>query len=222
MTLLKTSVALVTSDQLPLDSSNWISQISGSWEDLAPDEHVTDEHRRFRSYGQFTWPTKKLSFKSPKYFQSLDMNKQYGGISRQFQHLNETIYNTQGFKSLIEYISKCIDWNFSDNRQLLVDVHQIRIVATKDRPGVPCPEGIHRDGLLYFAIIFIAGDSYIGGTTSIYDNYDNLVFEDNLDLKNRLLIGDDRAIKHYTSDFSPCPPNQTAFRDVLLLGFKSN
>jgi hypothetical protein len=50
-----------------------------------------------------------------------------------------------------------------------VRIHQIRIVATPDEPGLPAPEGIHQDGTDFLTLHLVRRHNVAGGESTIYD-----------------------------------------------------
>ena len=100
-----------------------------------------------------------------------------------------------------------------------IGVHQIRIVANDDDMGKPAPEGIHRDGFDFVAVVAVARTNVNGGVTMLVDldDYNKALFEDTLE-SGEAIVFDDRIVAHYTTPITPRYPG-AASRDVFVVTF---
>jgi hypothetical protein len=96
-------------------------------------------------------------------------------------------------------------------------VHQIRIMATDKSTGSPVPEGFHRDGFKFVAILVMMKKDIRGGKTTIASvKRGEFLFRTTLQVGTGVVF-DDVALKHNTTDIQAT--KEEGFRDVIIVTF---
>jgi len=151
---------------------------AASWDDLVVDAYLVD-HGRFRRrrhavYGIDASGTIRREVHQPHY-QSRDYNSVYGGIERWFEPITDAVGDSASLRSILQFCSKVFGELARDVRSWRVEVHQFRIEARADEPGLPTPEGMHRDGVDYVLVLLVTRQNIASGTTTIHDHDGHLL-----------------------------------------------
>jgi hypothetical protein len=193
--------------------------------ELVHDEWLPRGHDyRSRAYQCFTVDprTRELDFipDPPPYVQAAEINSISGGLRRAFHGVSATHPVTAIVRRLADvFLDLTLESGIAradEEQGYLLDVHFIRISA----PGKPCPEGVHRDGLVAGSVHLIALTNVDGGKTH-FSTDDGEPLQ-SLQLTRFLdsVVFDDQRLLHYTDDISPHDPLADGHRDVLLLGLR--
>jgi hypothetical protein len=149
-------------------------RLCADWGHLEVDRYLAGGARfRRRRYGRYFWsPAADLLAALPQepYFQPEDENPYAGGVAREFAPLlPDTVHNPL-VHALVRTTFACLPLpSARENATWEVRVHQIRIVASPDQPGLPAPEGIHQDGTDYLTLHLVHRHNVVGGESTIYD-----------------------------------------------------
>ena len=192
--------------------------------DLERDRWLPAGHDyRSRAYQCFFVDRKRsrLEFvtEPPPYVQAADINPVAGGLKRTFRTLPDTHPVTEIARRLANsFIALLLSGGIVSRagESLMLDVHYIRISA----PGKPCPEGVHRDGLIAGSVHLVGLQNVRGGQTHFTDDAGRSCRSLRLDRFLDSVVFDDRRLLHYTDDISRIDPNTDGHRDVLLLGLR--
>ena len=227
--ILKNRFALVPSQHFifPKFKNNSRNSFIKGWDTLEVDLHMADKGSyRLRRYGVFSLNQKTLSLayqSDNSFYQSYEANPINGGVNRDFaQLLDSTIENPflhalirLDFKSLPSSITSRVSaWK--------IGVHQIKIRSFPGNPGLPTPEGIHRDNEAFTAQHLIHRHNVTLGENLFYgkskapskvamiswlqeDFFDSYYF--------------DKSVWHSVSPIESLDGINEGYRDVLLLDF---
>jgi hypothetical protein len=100
-----------------------------------------------------------------------------------------------------------------------VEVHPFRI-DTSDGIGRPTPEGAHRDGVDFVAVILVDRVGVKGGETRIFESQGSIGLRFTLqDSWSALLLNDAKMI-HETTPIQPTAAH--GYRDTLVITFRRN
>lgn len=203
-----------------------LEEFKASWENLDADKYLKDGATfRLRRFGLFYYQPKigeLISMPPAAYVQSAEINRYAGGISREFAPLLEQTSKNNFLLNLIKS-------NFqhfpveeqSAGQPWEVDVHQFRIIGTKDEEGQPTPEGIHHDGDDFNVIHLMQRKNVKGGVNGIYDTEKNLIADTTLnELMDSVFVWDP-YVMHGVTPIYPENPAQPSIRDVLVIGYNS-
>jgi hypothetical protein len=203
--------------------SDW-QTFADSWHNMPLDQYMADGGRyRRRRYAVLNAPAGSdhvtLAPHQPHY-QSLDYNTLNGGVARNFEPiLTETIHSTS-----MQAILKFCHETFSalmPNKSWHIECHQFRIEANSDELAKPTPEGVHRDGVDFVLVMMIKRQNISSGTTTMHDlaqnNLDSFTLTEPLDSA----IVNDKRCMHGVTPIIPIDKSQPAYRDVLVITFRT-
>lgn len=192
-----------------------------SYENLCLDQFMKDKGcYRKRRFGVFHYRPQlkeKLFFMGNDYFfQSEKINLLNGGVKRIFEGLENSIGTNNYLRAIILNDINLLPTKFS-NKDLTINVHQIRIETNTSFTGKPTPEGIHQDGHNFVAQHLIKKEGVSGGKSTIYNLNNNPLFSTTLTNHMDTIIVNDPEVKHGVSSIKPY--FLSGYRDMLLIDF---
>jgi hypothetical protein len=98
-----------------------------------------------------------------------------------------------------------------------VEAHQFRIDTT-DGIGRPTPEGAHRDGVDFVAVLLVARVGVKGGETRVFEADGPAGLRFTMTQPWTALLLDDERVVHESTPIQPLAP--LAHRDTLVLTFR--
>ena len=188
------------------------------WNGLKPDHFLRDQGRyRLRRHDSLIveeGQARKVSHRA--HWQSLDYNALHGGIERMFEPIDAQLSESVLWHQLINGVARTLDWG-QTSRKWFTEAHQFRI-NTVDGIGRPTPEGAHRDGVDFVAVILVARENIKGGETRIFElaGHEGLRFT--LEEPWSMLLLDDHRIVHETTPIQGL--GEVGYRDTLVLTFR--
>ncbi|MFD3510870.1 2OG-Fe dioxygenase family protein [Nocardia sp. NPDC058666] len=196
--------------------------------ELEPDNWLPEGQRyRERAYQCFDLEVAGLSWtpiaEPAPYRQSMAVNRVAGGIERRFAVIPvdhpATAIAARVAMSVARVLLGADVLDTERHPRCLVDVHYIRITA----PGKPCPEGMHRDGLLAGSAHLLRRNNITGDISELYDNVDseNPLHSGRLTDPMDSFVFHDSRVRHFTRDIERENPTAPGFRDALLIGFRT-
>lgn len=203
----------------------WL-EVQQFWNHLPPDNYLKDGgHYRKRRHSSLI--IKENSFEIAPHrphWQPISYNALHGGIDRWFEPCDENFLNDQGFTNLLYALSKTFWLSKGFNpidTPWFVEVHQFRIDTT-DGIGRPTPEGAHRDGVDFVAVLLIDRKKIKGGESRIFLNDSPQGQRFTLNEPLSLVILDDHKVIHETTPIQPIDPLKTdeSWRDTLVLTYR--
>ena len=203
---------------------SWLS-LTIDYADLPADEYLPGGARyRFRRYGRFRFsPHNGALSRLPHedYFQSAEINPITGGFIRKFAPLLETTSDNLFLQELIRFdfaqfpldepAQRDVDWE--------VHAHLIRVRADDSAPGLPTPEGIHRDGAAYVTVHLAELVNARGGDVRIYDDDRQLLTSFRLEELLDSYLFHDAKLWHSAAPISPAAPAHGAIRSILTFDY---
>ena len=191
-----------------------------SWNRLELDNYLKDGGRyRRRRHSCFIDDGATLRQTPHRaHWQPVEYNALHGGMHRLFAPVEgETVTNLCWERLLRALGSVCSE--VRGHRPWYVEAHQFRI-DTADGIGRPTPEGAHRDGVDFVAVILIGRESIKGGETRVFDadgpNGQRFTM---LEPWTMLLL-DDAAVIHESTPIQPL--GEHGHRDTLVLTWRAN
>jgi hypothetical protein len=207
----------------PSWEAHW-HRLGEDWDHLEQDQYLAEGGKfRLRRYGRFTWtPATGLLAPLPHeaYFQPEEENSYAGGIVRQFAPLLPDTVQNPFLHALVRSTYACLPVaGNGQDRTWEVRIHQIRIVATPDEPGLPAPEGIHQDGTDFLTLHLVRRRNVVGGESTIYSldrkPLRSYTLHEHLDS----LILEDPRILHWVTPVFPAEGCTWGCRDMLGADF---
>jgi hypothetical protein len=201
-------------------SSTQLLELSGFWDNLR-DDHFLNDHGKYRlrrhsSYVVASGKTTLIPHRP--HWQSIDYNALHGGIVRQFEPIDEQLNGNPLWNQLIADISTFFQ-EPNNPEPWFTEAHQFRI-TTQGGIGRPTPEGAHRDGVDFIAIILIQRHHIKGGETRLFNLHGNDGIRFTLDQPWSVLLLNDHKIIHETTPIQDA--TQTGYRDTLVLTYRRN
>jgi hypothetical protein len=186
-----------------------------SWDDLPPDRHLRDGGRyRRRRHASFIVDGDVVRLVPQRaHWQPVEYNALHGGIERWFDPIDASVLATPAWqRMLISFAALASDARGA--RSWFVEAHQFRIDTT-DGIGRPTPEGAHRDGVDFVAVVLVGREGIKGGETRVFaaDGPAGLRFT-MLEPWTTLVLDDARVI-HESTPIQPLEGH--GHRDTLVL-----
>ena len=202
--------------------ADW-NAFAASWDDLVLDAYLVDAGRfRRRRHAVFALDEGGALRREPHqaHFQSRDYNALYGGIERWFEPIDEAIGATASLQAILRFCAALFGALSPHVAGWHVEVHQFRIEARADEPGLPTPEGVHRDGVDYVLVLLVSRKNIASGTTTVHTAEGTLLGSFTLSHAFDAALLDDTRVYHGVTPVEPLDPSLAAHRDVLVVTFR--
>jgi len=192
-----------------------LESFSPSWNNLKQDNFLKDLGKyRLRRHSSYIVEGDGVILQEHRpHWQSIDYNALHGGLQRMFEPIEPLLNNSENWSKLILGVSKAVP----NKNKWFTEAHQFRI-NTIDGIGRPTPEGAHRDGVDYVAVILIKRNNIIGGETRIFQIDGNEGLRFTLSDPWTMLLIDDKKIIHETTPIQD--RTGVGYRDTLVLTYK--
>ncbi len=217
-------VALLSPEGLAKASgvtSRDLESLRETWNRLPPDRYLRDggayRHRRHASYVQPLDGDLALAPHRP-HWQPTSYNALHGGIERWFEPVEPEVDASGTWRGVIAGLGRLFAQAApAPVARWFVEAHQFRI-DTAAGIGRPTPEGAHRDGVDFVAVILVARHDVRGGETRVFEADGPRGVRFTLDTPWTALLIDDARVIHETT---PIQPAATAgWRDTLVLTYR--
>ena len=200
-----------------------LAQLNGltpSWDDLQLDHYLKDGgNYRKRRHSCFIAEGDELRQVTHRvHWQSLDYNALHGGMQRWFEPIQPEITASSAWAKLLLGLANLFSAATSVPRWY-IEAHQFRI-DTSDGLGRPTPEGAHRDGVDFVAVLLVARHAIKGGETRVFqaNGPDGQRFT--LEEPWSMLLLDDARVIHESTPIQPLD-DDGGHRDTLVLTFRA-
>ncbi len=200
--------------------------LAPSWDGLPPDEHLRDGGRyRARRHASL-WVDARdgAAVVAPHraHFQPVEYNALHGGIERWFAPIEPAVLGAPAWASLLSALATRLGARASVARWF-VEAHQFRI-DTRDGIGRPTPEGAHRDGVDFVAVVLVQRRDVRGGETRVFEADGPRGVRFTMTEPWSALLLDDARVIHETTPIQP--ERAGGVRDTLVItlrrgGFQS-
>lgn len=191
-----------------------------SWDRLPPDAYLRDGGRyRRRRHGSFV-VTGEAMLQVPHraHWQPVSYNALHGGLERWFEPLEPALVAAPAWPRLIVSLAMACS-AVKGAQPWYVEAHQFRIDTT-DGIGRPTPEGAHRDGVDFVAVILVSREGVKGGETRIFEADGPAGLRFTLTQPWTTLLLDDARVVHETTPIQPAEAG--GHRDTLVLTFRAH
>ena len=190
-----------------------------SWADLPPDAHLRDGGRyRRRRHSCFVVEGDTVEQVPHRaHWQPLEYNALHGGLERWFEPMADAVVIQPVWPRLLAALSAhCTA--ITGVQPWYVEAHQFRIDTT-DGIGRPTPEGAHRDGVDFVAVLLIGREGIKGGETRVFEADGPAGLRFTMTEPWTTLLLDDARVVHESTPIQPLEPG--GHRDTLVLTFRS-
>jgi hypothetical protein len=199
-----------------------LDALRGSWEHLPRDGYLLDGGRyRFRRHSCFVHELAADSLQlvaHRAHWQPRDYNALHGGLERWFDPIEPAVVDAPAWGTLLRALGNI----FAAARAVprwYVEAHQFRI-DTAEGIGRPTPEGAHRDGVDYVAVILVKRSDVSGGETRVFDAQGPAGVRFTMSEPWTALLLDDAQVVHETTPIQKAGPH--GVRDTLVLTFRAD
>ncbi len=196
------------------------------WNDLPPDDYLRDGgHYRFRRHGSFVLdlpPSVAPDLRQMPHrahWQPTRYNALHGGMLRWFAPLTDDLTGRPFWAPLLAGLGRL----FAEVRPVArwyVEAHQFRI-DTREGVGRPTPEGAHRDGVDFVAVVLMARHGIRGGETRVFELAGQRGVRFTLAQPCSVLLMDDTRVIHETTPVQPEGDAAAGWRDTLVLTYRA-
>jgi hypothetical protein len=191
------------------------------WDDLPSDGYLRDGGRyRQRRHSCFVVENGAVvQVPHRPHWQSLDYNALHGGIERHFEPMSAAWTSEPAWLQLLRGLAGCAT-RLRGARDWYVEAHPFRI-TTAGGIGRPTPEGAHRDGVDFVAVILVSRHGIKGGETRVFDADGPHGLRFTLAEPFSALLLDDARVIHETTPIQPLDPAHEGHRDTLVLTYRA-
>lgn len=195
-----------------------LASLSESWHHLPRDAHLRDDGRyRFRRHSCFIHEagTPRL-VPHRAHWQPTEYNALHGGMERWFDPITPEILNAAVWARLLAGLAELFNRARPASRWY-IEAHQFRI-DTAEGIGRPTPEGAHRDGVDYVAVILVNRVNVRGGETRVFEAQGTSGVRFTMTEPWTALLLDDAKVIHETTPIQN--DGEGGVRDTLVVTFR--
>jgi len=191
------------------------------WSSLPRDQYLRDGGRyRARRHACFVQDVGTSLTLAPHraHWQPTSYNALHGGLERWFEPIAPEVARAPVWTQLVASIGSL----FAQVRPVerwFIEAHQFRIDTT-DGIGRPTPEGAHRDGVDFVALMLVRRRNVRGGETRVFDANGPSGVRFTMEEPWSLLLMDDARVIHETTPIQP--DGEGGVRDTLVLTYRAN
>jgi len=215
--------ALVPRDMLlswlPADPADG-DTLHTSWSDLPADTHLRDGgHYRFRRHSCFVLDTASQALSQTPHrahWQPVTYNALHGGFERWFEPMHAHVTAHPMWQALLTRIGTLLA-GLKPVPAWYIEAHQFR-VDTTGGIGRPTPEGAHRDGVDFVAVIMLERHGIKGAETRVFEADGPQGVRFTLTEPWSLVLLDDARVIHESTPIQPLGDH--GWRDTLVLTFR--
>jgi hypothetical protein len=198
-----------------------LSALHGSWERLPRDTYLRDggtyRSRRHSCLVQ-EFPSGRIATVPHRpHWQPASYNALHGGLERWFEPIEGNVIGAPAWSGLIASIGVLFGRVRTVDRWF-IEAHQFRI-DTASGIGRPTPEGAHRDGVDFVALILVARRGIRGGETHVFDASGPSGVRFTMIEPWSMLLMDDARVIHETTPIQP--DGELGVRDTLVLTYRA-
>ncbi len=200
-------------------AASGLDALRPSWSDLPPDGHLRDggRYRRRRHTCFIVDGAAVTPVAHRAHWQPLEYNALHGGMERWFEPMLADVVAAPAWLALLRGLGdQCSA--VKGAQPWFVEAHQFRIDTT-DGIGRPTPEGAHRDGVDFVAVILIDRQGIKGGETRVFEADGPAGLRFTMSEPWTTLLLDDARVIHESTPIQPIAAD--GHRDTLVLTFRA-
>jgi hypothetical protein len=197
-----------------------LDALRASWNDLPPDAYLKDGGRyRRRRHSCFVIDDSGFAQVPHRaHWQPVEYNALHGGMERWFDPMIESDVKAPAWQRLLASLGN-VSSALKGRRPWFVEAHQFRIDTT-DGIGRPTPEGAHRDGVDFVAVLLVGREGIKGGETRVFEAQGTHGQRFTMTDPWTLLLLDDERVIHESTPIQPT--GEGGHRDTLVLTYRAN
>lgn len=201
-----------------------LAALQPSWADLPPDTYLKDGgHYRYRRHACYELQGLALqSVTHRAHWQPLAYNALHGGMARWFEPLAPALTAQAAWPALLQTLGQVFGAALADQSAAAplwhIEAHQFRI-DTEGGIGRPTPEGAHRDGVDFVAVVLVGRHAIKGGETRVFEANGPNGQRFTLTQPWTTLLLDDSRVIHESTPIQPLA-SEAGWRDTLVLTYR--
>ena len=197
-----------------------LKTLQSSWNELALDKYLKDggQYRRRRHSSFVVNGSEVTQVPHRAHWQPTEYNALHGGMKRLFEPMASATVSQPIWSRLVATVGDICS-AIKGPQPWYVEAHQFRI-DTAGGIGRPTPEGAHRDGVDFVAILFVGRVNVKGGETRVFEADGPNGQRFTLTEPWTLLLLDDERVIHETTPIQPT--DSAGHRDTLVLTYRAN
>jgi hypothetical protein len=196
-----------------------LDALRASWDDLPPDAHLRDGGRyRRRRHASFVVEGAAIELVPQRaHWQPIEYNALHGGLERWFEPIAAEVLAAPAWNGMLRAFAGLAS-QVKGAQPWFVEAHQFRIDTT-DGIGRPTPEGAHRDGVDFVAVVLVGREGIKGGETRVFaaDRPEGMRFT--MLVPWTTLVLDDARVIHESTPIQPL--EGYGHRDTLVLTYRA-
>jgi hypothetical protein len=191
-----------------------------SWEHLPLDGYLRDGGRyRRRRHSCFVVEGDTVTQAPHRaHWQPVEYNALHGGLERWFEPMEPAIVAQPIWPRLLRRLAASCTALKPRTSRWYVEAHPFRIDTTEGI-GRPTPEGAHRDGVDFVAVLLVGREGVKGGETRVFEAQGPRGIRFTMSEPWTALLLDDERVIHETTPIQPLAPG--GHRDTLVLTFRA-
>src|SRR5437660_1310699 len=177
-----------------------LDALRDSWERLPRDAYLRDGG----------------NYRARPHWQPTAYNALHGGLTRWFEPVEPAVMSAPAWRQLLRSVGEL----FAEVRAVarwFIEAHQFRI-DTASGVGRPTPEGAHRDGVDFVAVILVGRRNILGGETRVFDARGASGVRFTMQEPWSMLLLDDARVIHETTPIQG--QGKDGVRDTLVLTYR--
>jgi hypothetical protein len=195
--------------------------LRASWERLPRDAYLRDggayRARRHSCYVQSLAGGTLEPVPHRPHWQPTSYNALHGGLTRWFEPIEASVGDATAWRQLLGSLGELFA-QLQPAPRWYIEAHQFRI-DTEGGIGRPTPEGAHRDGVDFVAVILIARRHVRGGETRVFEAHGSSGVRFTMAEPWTMLLLDDARVIHETTPIqADAAPGA---RDTLVLTYRA-
>jgi len=212
-------LAPLTFHELVSAEASELDALRSSWNDLPPDTYLKDGgHYRRRRHSCFVVEGNSVTpVPHRAHWQPVEYNALHGGLERWFEPIAPQIVAQPVWAQLLQALSLSCS-AIKGAQPWFVEAHQFRIDTT-DGIGRPTPEGAHRDGVDFVAVILVSRVGVKGGETRVFEAAGPAGIRFTMTEPWTTLMLDDERVVHESTPIQPVTDG--GHRDTLVVTFRA-
>ena len=151
------------------------------------------------------------------HWQPTAYNALHGGLTRWFEPIEPAVSASPAWRRLLFSLGELFR-RLKAVERWCIEAHQFRI-DTASGIGRPTPEGAHRDGVDFVAVVLIGRRNILGGETRVFDAHGTAGVRFTMQEPWSMLLMDDARVIHETTPIQPQGP--AGVRDTLVLTYRA-
>jgi len=194
-----------------------------AWADLPADAYLRDGgHYRRRRHSSFVvehGDVRQVPHRA--HWQPVSYNALHGGLERWFEPMLPVLVARPAWSKLLAGLGTVCS-ALKGDQPWYVEAHQFRIDTT-DGIGRPTPEGAHRDGVDFVAVLLVDRHHVKGGETRVFEAAGPQGLRFTLTEPWTTLLLDDERVVHESTPIQPLAGegDSEGHRDTLVLTFRA-